>query len=338
MKPSSGFRRTSRLLLALATLLLVATPLRAEDVLLIPDSTTDAIAAFDPNTGALIDAQFIADPGVVSGRDIFNRPLNAIASANGTILVSDQFSDLIAEFDFNGAFVRIFSLGGTVDTSTLDNVRGIALLPGGDVLICNGLGGIGEYSNSVPRLNAADGQIGAKFIFSRYGGIRGPFDALVLGDRILVSDEGSDFIARYTLDGKFDDLFAQGVDFPEQMNATPQGTILVAVLSGGYIAEYDANGTLIGQFDPGTLSGYRGVIQLGNGNILTTTTNGVYEVTRFGIVVEQEYAGDPRYIERVSLPPGSLLARKVTAWRAAHPDGAPAAATKTDASQKGGAR
>jgi len=75
------------------------------------------------------------------------------------------------------------------------------------------------------------------------------------------------------------------------------------------IAEFDANGTQVGQYDPGTLSGYRGIIELDNGNLLTTTGTGVHQVTRTGLVVSSPFLGsETRYIERVTLPQGLTLA------------------------------
>jgi hypothetical protein len=300
--------RTRGAVFALTAALIAPSSAVAADVLLIPDSVADQIMAFDPNDGTLLDPAFIPDPGVVNNVDVFRRPLNAIASGNGTVLVSDQFADLVAEFDFDGNFLGVFSNGGQVDTDILNNVRGIDVRANGELLVSNTGSGILPTSNSIVRFDTA-GNLGASFIFSRYGGIRGPFDVLVLDDMILVADEGSDFIARYTIDGRFDELFARNLNFPQQMNRTASNTILVAVFSGGFIAEFDMNGQQIGQFDPGGLSGYRGVIELGNGNLLVTTGTGVHEVTRLGIVVATEFAGsEARYIERVTLPPTRSIA------------------------------
>jgi len=281
---------------------------RAEDVLLVTDAAADRVMAFSPVDGSVVNLNFITDPGVVNSVDIFNRPLHAIDSGRGTVLVSDQFANLVAEFTFDNQFVGIFANSGVVDTSVLSNVRGIGLLPGGDLLVTSGGGTIGVNARTVQRFNQAGARVDP-FAFSRYGGIRGPFGILVLDDKVLVSDEGSDFIAQYTLQGKFTGLFARNLDFPQQMSRTPSGNILVAVFSGGVIAEFDANGTQVGQYDPGTLSGYRGIIELDNGNLLTTTGTGVHQVTRTGLVVTSPFLGsETRYIERVTLPAGLTLA------------------------------
>ena len=70
-----------------------------------------------------------------------------------------------------------------------------------------------------------------------------------------------------------------------------------------------AGANLVGQYDPGTLELYRGIAELDNGNLLVTTTSGVFEVTRAGVVVDVEATdGDFRYITRFS-PPAGVAAR-----------------------------
>lgn len=295
-------------LAALLAPLMAGAALHAEDVLLVTDAAADRVMAFSPVDGSVVNLNFITDPGVVNGVDIFNRPLHAIDSGRGTVLVSDQFANLVAEFTYSNQFVGIFANSGVVDTNVLSNIRGIGLLPGGDLVVTSGGGTIGENARTVQRFDQSGARVDP-FVFSRYGGIRGPFGVLVLDDKVLVSDEASDFIASYTLEGRFTGLFARGLDFPQQMARTPSGNILVAVFSGGYIAEFNSAGTLVGQYDPGTLSGYRGIIELDNGNLLTTSGTGVHQVTRTGLVVTSPFLGsETRYIERVTLPEGLTLA------------------------------
>ncbi|MCF8228234.1 MAG: hypothetical protein K9G58_09905 [Bacteroidales bacterium] len=93
--------------------------------LLIPESTNDRVMAFDPVTGDLVDADFIPS-------DVTNlaTPIQAIMNHNGTgILVSDQLSDGVYEYDLDGNFVGIFAPAGGVNTTMLDNARGICLRP-----------------------------------------------------------------------------------------------------------------------------------------------------------------------------------------------------------------
>ncbi|MBK9118288.1 MAG: hypothetical protein IPM18_01620 [Phycisphaerales bacterium] len=299
--------------LAGVVLLITVAPLFAADVLLIPDSTSNnrRVMAFDPHDGTLLNPNFITDPGSVNGVQIFNRPLNAIRSPWGTLLVADQLRSLVAEFTFDNQFVGIFSNAGTLDALVLSNIRGIDISPAGDVLVTNsGTGNVLARSKNNVLTFAA--QTGAKlddFAFMRKGGLDGPFDVLVLADEILVANDINNYIARFALDGSFAEVFAFGTNFPQQLNRTATGTILVAVFSGGYIAEYTADGTLLAQYTPPGLSGFRGVIELGNGNILCTSNSGVHEFSRDGTVLSTKFSGsEMRFIERVTLPGDRALA------------------------------
>ncbi len=279
------------------------------DVLLIPDSSSDRVWMFDAFDGSMISDSFIADPGVDGGVDVFNRPIEVLIAADGSLLVTDQFSDLVARFSGDGsAYLGIFSLGGTVDTNVMNNIRGGHVLsqgPGaGDVLVVNS-GAFNDLvvsQKNIKRLDPVDGSEKVDFAFNRYGGIRGPFDVIEYNGEVLVADEGQDKIVRYTLEGKFAERFTSALavpqlDFPQQMAIAGNGNLLVCSFSSGFILEFDSSGSLVGQYDPGTLELYRGIAELGNGNLLVTTTSGVFEVSRMGLVVDTEAVGTGfRYI------------------------------------------
>lgn len=272
------------------------------DVLLIPNSGANTIMAFSTADGSLLNAQFIPDPGSMDGVT-FSRPLHAIASSWGTILVADQLRHMVAEFDYDGNYIRIFAPAGGPDQQVLRNVRGLSLHANGDVLVSNvgPSSGIAATSHAVARFQGDSMKVDP-FIFQRYGGIAGPFDVLVLSEMILVSAEGTNFVARYTLEGKFDELFARDLSFPQQLAEAANGNILLAVFSGGYIAEFERDGTPVGQYSVG-LSGFRGVAELDNGNLLVTSSTGVHEINRQGQLVSTKFASsEMRYIERVTLP------------------------------------
>ncbi len=281
----------------------------AVDVLLIPDSTADTVWMFDAHDGSMISNAFITDPGVDGGVDVFERPMEVLVAQDGSLLVCDQFSDLVSRFSADGStYLGIFSLGGTVDNNIMQNIRGGHVLTqgagAGDVLVTNS-GAFNDLvvsQKNVKRLAPTDGSEKQDFAFNRYGGIRGPFDVIEYNGEVLVADEGQDKIVRYSLDGKFNERFTSALavpqlDFPQQMAVAGNGNLLVCAFSSGFILEFDSAGSLVGQYDPGTLELYRGIVELGNGNLLVTTTSGVFEVTRTGIVVETEAAGDGfRYI------------------------------------------
>ncbi|MBL4592125.1 MAG: hypothetical protein JKY96_09225 [Phycisphaerales bacterium] len=294
-----------------------------QDVLLIPDSQSDRVWVFSAADGSLINNSFIADPGSAGGVDVFDRPMEVLLSANSTLLVSDQFANVVSEFASDGTFIGIFSLGGVEDTNIMNNIRGGHVLtqgPGaGDVLVTNS-GAFNDLvvsQKNVKRLSPVDGSEKVDFAFNRYGGIRGPFDVIEYNGEVLVADEGQDKIVRYTLDGKFNERFTSSfevpqLDFPQQMAIATNGNLLVCAFSTGFILEFDPAGALVGQYDPGTLELYRGIVELDNGNLLVTTTTGVFEVTRTGLVVETEAAGSGfRYITRFTPPAG--VAMRITA-------------------------
>lgn len=300
----------------LAVTITLGAGVQAQDLLLIPDSTTDRVWAFSAADGSLIDDAYITDPGTVGGIDVFNRPIEVLLSTSGTLLVTDQFADVVSEFNADGSFVRVFSLGGVRDTQVMDNIRGGLVLTAGPLagaaLVCNagGTNALLVSQNNIKRLDPDDGLEQPDFAFNRYGGLRGPFDAIEYNGSVLIADEGQRAIVRYTPEGRFDERFASAfdypqIDFPQQMAVAANGNLLLAEFSIGVILEFNPDGTLAGQYSPGTLSLFRGVAELDNGNLLVTTTTGVYEVTRTGLVVETEAAGTEfRYITRFAPPAG----------------------------------
>lgn len=308
--------RYTPLFLTLAGVCTATPHANAQDVLLIPDSDNDRVWAFSAIDGGLIDDSFIADPGSDNGVDVFNRPLEVLLGSDGNLLITDQFADVVSAFGPDGSFIRVFSLGGVRDTNIMDNIRGGHVLTQGPntggVLVTNSgrLNDLVISQKNVKRLDADDGSELSDFAFNRYGGIRGPFDAIGYNGEVLVSDEGQDKIVRYTLDGKFNERFVSAfafpqLDFPQQMAIASNGNLLLCSFSGGVILEFDPDANLVGQYDPGTLELYRGVAELDNGNLLVTTTTGVFEVTRTGIVVDVEATdGDFRYITRFTPPNG----------------------------------
>lgn len=308
------FRYVPMLLVACA-----ASPVLAQDVMLIPDSFSSRVWAFSAVDGSMIDSSFITDPGSSNGFDVFDRPLEVLLAADGSLLVTDQFSNVVSHFNADGSFIGIFSLGGVEDTSVMSNIRGGHVLTSGahagDVLVTN-LGAFNDLvvsQKNVKRLDPADGSELPDMVFNRYGGIRGPFDVLEYNGELLVADEGQDKIVRYTLDGKFNERFASSfevpnLDFPEQMAVASNGNLLVCSFSSDLILEFAPNGDLVGEYAPGSLDRFRGIAELDNGNFLVTTSIGVFEVTRDGVVVDTEATGSGfRYVTRFAPGAGLLM-------------------------------
>ncbi len=110
---------------------------RAVDLLLIPDSTNDRVMAFDPVTGALVDADFIpADPTNLS------TPKSAIYKSDGLgFLVVDQIDDAVQEYDLTGTYVGVFAPAGGANTAIMDNCRSIDYHPSTGSLLVSVAGG-----------------------------------------------------------------------------------------------------------------------------------------------------------------------------------------------------
>ncbi|GAB4199504.1 MAG: hypothetical protein Tsb002_35120 [Wenzhouxiangellaceae bacterium] len=272
-------------------------------LLLIPESTNDRVMAFDPMTGNLLDADFIAaDP------DNLSTPIHAILGPDGaSILVSDQIDDVVQQYALDGTYLGIFAPAGGVDTTILDNVRGISLDPANGNLLVS-VGG-GANDDAIAEFDTAGNSLGNR-VANGAGGLDSPFDVLFFGNEIFSGGITSDAIHTYALNGTYIDDFSPINTFPEQLAPSASGGLLVANFSGTEegVVEYDAAGNQIGIYNPASLGGYRGVYELPNGNILTTNGGGVHEIDRSGNLVETKITGvSARFIEFVTsgvvLPP-----------------------------------
>lgn len=296
--------------------------LPASGLLLVPESTNDRVMAFDPFSGDLVDADFIpADPTNLS------TPIHAILSSDGaSVLVSDQLEDVVQQYALDGSYLGVFAPAGGVNNAILDNVRGIALRPNGNLLVTVGSG---TNEDAVAEFDTAGTSIG-NFVANGAGGLDSPFDVVevtvtagsVTAGEWLVGGITSSAIHRYDSAGGALASLAPLDSFPEQVYQIPSGAnagnVLVADFIGAQegVVELAPDGTVIDIYDPASLGGNRGVYELGNGNILTTNGDGVHEIDRTGALVETEIAGvSARFIEFVqggaptaTATPPSLLA------------------------------
>lgn len=244
-------------------------------LLLIPESSTDQVMAFDPQTGDLIDAAFIP-----SASTWLNTPIEAQQTPWNTIVVSDQLGDAVEEFDTAGVHLRLFAPAGGVNTAILDNMRGIAFSPDGylDVSV-----GGGTNDDAIARFDTAGAYTG-NLVANGAGGMDSPFDVWYRSSDILVPAINSDNIVRYDTAGSFLNEFAPVDNFPEQVVEFPDGRVAVGNFSGsaGDVVVFNANGGFIKAINPPTLGGIRGVWMLGSGNLLITNGGGVHEIDTAG--------------------------------------------------------
>ncbi|MFC1898577.1 carboxypeptidase regulatory-like domain-containing protein [Candidatus Cloacimonadota bacterium] len=253
-------------------------------LLLIPDSGSDRVMAFDPVTGDLYDADFIPLDDVN-----LSTPIEAALHPDGnSILVSDQLEDGLLQYDLEGNFLGWFAPAGGVNNAILDNVRGWGLKADGNILVTTASG---SNSDAIVEFDAAGNHIG-NFIAPNAAIMDGPFCVVYrdVQDDYLVTASTSDNVHQYDNTGAYIGDLVTGLNFLEQVSITPSGNLLIAAFSapsGCY--EYTSDGTYVGYYD--LFTGLRGVHELGNGNILVTNGTGVYEIDRNNTLISTKIDG-----------------------------------------------
>jgi len=294
--PTSSWRR-GRLracvhtIVALILLSLPLIPARiagAQSFLVMPDSTNNRIATFDPFNGALINSNLFALAG--------GTPIHAM-QVGSEIWVSEQIGDRISRWSMTGT-----SLGAI--TGALDNVRGMEQV-GNTVYLCNTGTANGAPGRAIAMFDTAGNSLGT-FPSAPSAG----FGILSHQGSLLVSsDSPNDDIHRYGLAGADLGTFhnSASVAFMEEMDHATNGDVLCGAFSTNVVARFDpTTGALISTFPA---SGARGVWQLGNGNIMWTSGTGVFVFDVTAQQSTQVYAGGGRFIDIVSVPePTGVLA------------------------------
>lgn len=243
----------------LATWLLLAHAVAAQQFLLLPDSGNDRVLLLNPLNGAIVNSSFISDP------TRFSTIIAAIHDAqNGRILVSDQVADAVFAYDMNGNFIETL-----VDASDgLDNIRGIAYR--NNQLYVTVGGNTGGLVDTIQRFDSD----GSNRVTWASTAVASPFDILFRQNDALVSAINSDNIERYDLSGNHLDTFhnsdgVSGIDFPQQIFEDANGDIWVSGFSPpAGLYRYSSTGTQLQYEDAGLA--LRGVFRLGNGNLLVT--------------------------------------------------------------------
>lgn len=263
----------------------------ADGLLLVPDSTNKRVLALDPTTGDVLDANYILDP------DHLSTPISVVGSPDGRyILVSDNTNDVIQKYDTAGNYVGVFAPAGGVNTSILDNPRGIAWV---DNFLF-----VTEGVNDSVLVFDSQGNFVDVAIPSGFGGLDSPYDFYDRFDDALVGGITSDAIHRYDGTAVYPGDFAAPIAFPQQITASSDGHIWVANFStpNRGLVEYLADGTFVAAYSP-LDAGHRGVYQLPNGNLLTTSGSTLLEMDRMGNIVDTklEEGGFMRYIEFATL-------------------------------------
>ncbi|MCF8358124.1 MAG: hypothetical protein K9H26_05150 [Prolixibacteraceae bacterium] len=257
-------------------------------MLLIPESTNDRVMSFSVSDGALYDSNFIPSDGAN-----LDTPIEALYHPiKNSILVSDQLTDGVYEYNTDGTFVGLFAPAGGIDNSILDNIRGIEIRPNGNLLVT--VGG-GSNDDAVAEFDI-DGNYLGNFIANGTAGMDSPFDIVYRSSHndYLVCCITSDNILQFDSNGNYIDVFATVNTFPEQASISySSGNVYVGNYSGSQegILEFDASGNLLNTIIPSVGGNYRGVWHLQNGNLLITNSSGVYEIDHSGTTINTIITG-----------------------------------------------
>ena len=240
--------------LAIGVSALLAGAASAQTYIMMPDSTNNRLSLFDPFNGSVVNANYF---GLAGGT-----PIHAMQVGN-EIWVSEQLGDRVSRWDLSGG-----SLGAI--TGQLDNLRGMGQV-GNTVYVCNDGAGNGAPGAALRMFDTTGADMG--FFSTPFSS---PFGILENQGSLLVSsDAANDDIHRYSFAGASQGTFynTATLNFAEQMNYAHDGSILVAGFSSNNIVRLDGSGNLITTY---AASGARGVIQLGNGNIMWTNSAGAH--------------------------------------------------------------
>jgi WD40 repeat protein len=224
------------------------------DVLLITDRDLNMVGAYEPFDGIFI-GWFITDSGRLS------TPINAMEGPDHNIYVSDQISDGVFVYDRGGNYLYTY-----VDASdSIDNARGIDFRDN-HLFVATGARSVLEFAgphNLVGRfLQAADNNIYAIYFLP--------------DGTSLVSSWTNNQIKLYNTDGSFNRAVIT-TTWPEQTRLDVDSlTYLTSGWSSGIVTDFDFEGN-IQETTPIQYPG--GNYRLGNGNLLISGTNGIFEIT-----------------------------------------------------------
>ncbi|HMP03399.1 MAG TPA: PEP-CTERM sorting domain-containing protein [Gemmatales bacterium] len=273
--------------LSAMVLVVAATPAPAQTFLMMPDSTNNRLVLFNPFDGSVVNSNLF---GLGGGTQIHAMQVGS------EIWISEQIGDRVSRWDFNGTFLG--QIGPTFLGGGLDNIRGMGLI-GNTVYVTNSGTANGAPGNAVVMFDTTGTFLGQ---FSTVGLAPSPFGVLSHNGAMLVSSSAAnDDIHRFTLAGASLGTFhnTTSLNFAEQMNYASNGDILVAGFSSNNVVRLDATtGALLSSF---TASGARGVVQLGNGNILWTNSAGAHVFD--GASSTLVYSGGGRYVDFIDFTP-----------------------------------
>ena len=265
--------------------------------LLVVNSGLNRVLLLDANDGSILNENWL-DIGAAAAADGYTGSSTAIEAieVGSEIWVSDQLADRIWRFD-TVTQSYIGSIGA--DTGDLNNIRGMHRF-GSTVYVAMGSDS-DNFGEGIITIDAATGAITGQFN-GRDPGDTSYQDINFYNGNLLISNSDQDGLEIYSLDGSYlGNLVSSdgvtGIDFPQQINRTEDGNLLVGGFSppsGVYM--YDMFGNNLG-IVAGLDFGPRAAYELGNGEILWT--NGNFLRTDDTIIAE---GSSFRYITKVQGP------------------------------------
>ncbi|MFN0134666.1 MAG: PEP-CTERM sorting domain-containing protein [Phycisphaerae bacterium] len=263
-------------------------------VLLIPDSGTDKIWAFNAFDGSLISNNFIP----ADGRMV--QPINAVDSGRSTILVTDELADSVFEYGYNGSYIGTFA----GPSSGIDGPFGLEVAGNSVYVASNVNGKIVRYDSN--GANPTDWATG----------VGTPRDLEFRANDVLVTESGGDDVVRYDFSGALQGPWhnsdgVSGIDFPQQIQLESDGGALVAGFTAPFgIYDYNPDGTQ-NRYYGGLITSPRGVYRLGDGNILYaggTQIRKIDAVSGIETGILNQSGASFRFIEYSPLPEPTSLA------------------------------
>lgn len=258
----------------------------AQQFIMMPDSTNNRVVLFDPFDGSVLNSNYFALAG--------GTPIHAM-QVGSEIWVSEQLGDRVSRWDLTGTSV------GAI-TGTMDNIRGMELA-GGTVFVSNSGTGNSAPGHALRMFDTSGNSLG-----SFATAASDPFSVLDHQGSLLVgSVVANDDIHRYSYAGASLGTFhnTTSLSFVEQLAVAGNGDILAAAFSSNIVARLDpTTGALLSSF---TASGARGVIQLGNGNIMWSSGTGAHVFNTSTGQSTNVYAGGGRFFDILTIPaPGAM--------------------------------
>ncbi len=273
-------------IIPLFLILIVVSVSAQERIAVIQDSQ---VRLLDTDNGDIIDPSFISlDSGTPK----------ALIQVADEIWISYQLADKVERYDLDG------NLLGSIDTG-LDNIRGLSVVNGTEVWLCNSGTNNGAPGEAIVRFDFSGNNLG---FFLTTPQSDSPFDIIDNGNgEVYISYSGTSNIERRDYNGVFlGNIVEQGVvNFIQQIEIEEPGVVLASVFSiisggnqNGLYRFSEMDGSIIDYWSLGNL---RGVAKLGNGNILWSSGAGISKLNPDTGVSVSINSGSTQYFGRLNL-------------------------------------